>query len=574
MDDNERAARAREDAKRESERLASSKEVFNWVTQFNRTQAMQIDQDVMRAERARADAPAPEYQLPEKASVEPARASETPFGGGAVDAWLTGRDGFDGDAEGRARSREVFDWVTQFNRTQAMQIEQDVLRAERAKVDGAGDAGGGAVDAWLTGRDGFDRDGEGRARSREVFDWVTQFNRTQAMQIEQDVLRAERAKVDGAGGDAGGGSGVVDPEPAEVGPVGRGAVDAWLTGREGFDRDGEGRARSREVFDWVTQFNRTQAMQIEQDVLRAERAKVDGAGGDAGGGSGVVDPEPAEVGPVGGGAVDAWLTGREEFDRDGEGRARSREVFDWVTQFNRTQAMQIEQDVLRAERAKVDSADGNAGGGPGVVNPEPAPLQSEHTDVMNGDGTFGSSDVDEGCTFDQFEHTREPLQALHTSYAGTDLVDGDGTVTPVPDVRLYPTGDLFGSYEALKEYLRSAGLSGSPDVEEQTWQAHHLLETTAMNQFGINPQTARTVAMSMEDHSQLTHEQLSHHRKVGHLDEYVRSVIASYEDAGRHAYAREVRDFVKESRTAVADRHAKPDLAPHRARVLTFIDEL
>ena len=159
-----------------------------------------------------------------------------------------------------------------------MQIEQDVLRAERAKVDGAGDAGGGAVDAWLTGRDGFDRDGEGRARSREVFDWVTQFNRTQAMQIEQDVLRAERAKVDGADG-GGGGSGVVDPGPAEVGPVGGGAVDAWLTGRDGFDRDGEGRARSREVFDWVTQFNRTQAMQIEQDVLRAERAKVDGADG-------------------------------------------------------------------------------------------------------------------------------------------------------------------------------------------------------------------------------------------------------------------------------------------------------
>ena len=82
MDDNERAARAREDAKRESERLASSKEVFNWVTQFNRTQAMQIDQDVARAERARADAPAPEYQLPEKAPDEPTRAGVTPVGGG------------------------------------------------------------------------------------------------------------------------------------------------------------------------------------------------------------------------------------------------------------------------------------------------------------------------------------------------------------------------------------------------------------------------------------------------------------------------------------------------------------
>ena len=126
MDDNERAARAREDFKRESDRLASSKEVFNWVTQFNRSQALQIEQDVARAERAKADA----------GSVgEPAPREPRPVESGPPESGWDGREAFDRESEGRSRAQEVFDWVTQFNRTQAMQVEQDVARAERAKAD-------------------------------------------------------------------------------------------------------------------------------------------------------------------------------------------------------------------------------------------------------------------------------------------------------------------------------------------------------------------------------------------------------------------------------------------------------
>ena len=199
-----------------------------------------------------------------------------------------------------------------------------------------------AVDAWVTGRDSFDRDSEGRSRAQEVFDWVTQFNRTQAMQVEQDVARAERAKADVRPAD--------EFDVREVRPPAEPALpDTGWEGREAFDRDSEGRSRAREVFDWVTQFNRTQAMQIEQDVLRAERAKADAAP------TGEPEP-PREVRPAEPGSA-TGSEGREAFDRDSEGRSRAREVFDWVTQFNRTQAMQIEQDVLRAERAKAEVTD-------------------------------------------------------------------------------------------------------------------------------------------------------------------------------------------------------------------------
>jgi hypothetical protein len=52
MDDAERAARARDEQQRELARLQAGRETFDWVSNFNRTQASQIEQDNLRAERA------------------------------------------------------------------------------------------------------------------------------------------------------------------------------------------------------------------------------------------------------------------------------------------------------------------------------------------------------------------------------------------------------------------------------------------------------------------------------------------------------------------------------------------
>ena len=122
MDDAERAARARDEHQRELARLQAARETFDWVSNFNRTQASQIEQDNLRAERARTETPAPVRHEP------------GPAAGPDPSDWLESAAGEEAGRESeRVRAaRETFDWVSNFNRTQASQIEQDNLRTERA----------------------------------------------------------------------------------------------------------------------------------------------------------------------------------------------------------------------------------------------------------------------------------------------------------------------------------------------------------------------------------------------------------------------------------------------------------
>jgi hypothetical protein len=160
----------------------------------------------------------------------------------------------------------------------------------------------------------------------------------------------------------------------------------------------------------------------------------------------------------------------------------------------------------------------------------------------------------------------QDMRVLYEDAVTRKAQSGKGETKPLergqpyepPDYRgvvIHPNGNTFGPYDKLGNMLRAAKLTGKQRKEGQGYSvhAHHILEHTIAQKFGVSRDSGRCVAIESDDHlrfSRYMSERRSF-REINDIWEAYHAHREMYQDLGNKELLPELDRSITEQKAAI-----------------------
>ncbi len=107
-----------------------------------------------------------------------------------------------------------------------------------------------------------------------------------------------------------------------------------------------------------------------------------------------------------------------------------------------------------------------------------------------------------------YEISRKVFSEIYLSGIEQGLILGQNNALcfpEAPNVIVMPNGDVFGNYIDLNKALKKWGLKAMRNSSHLSFEAHHLLENSQMQTFGLDRYEGLCVAIDHYEHMNLVH---------------------------------------------------------------------
>jgi hypothetical protein len=164
-------------------------------------------------------------------------------------------------------------------------------------------------------------------------------------------------------------------------------------------------------------------------------------------------------------------------------------------------------------------------------------------------------------TDDAVEYARTAGRAVYESYSRPNISDPkwsfreDGTIADhTYHVEITPHGDIFGRHADVKQFLKSAELTGKRIEGIANFESHHLVPVEILDQAGINQDDGIAVALDWQGHMQDIHgsggiQQNLIFTDVSELKNYY---VSAYNEIGAPEWGKKVDEYVEKHQESFA----------------------